>query len=105
MRDTEFECMKHGWRSTYQVCPFCMIIVLEEDRRNLKKKVQELEDEKNILPLGEQQLPVLIGRMKNSLNVTVQCDGRFIEIPAEWVRDVALGIVMVASEDVVEQNC
>jgi hypothetical protein len=82
-----------------------MVIVLEEDKRNLKKKVQELENEKNNLPLGEQKLPVLIGRMKNSLNVTVQCDGRFVEIPAEWVRDTTLAMVMVANEDFVEQNC
>jgi chromosome segregation ATPase len=36
MRDTEFECMVHGWRSDKQVCPFCMIMVLEEDIKKYK---------------------------------------------------------------------
>lgn len=43
MKDTEFECMEHGWRSTYQVCPFCMIMVLESDLKDLKDELAEAQ--------------------------------------------------------------
>ena len=59
---------------------------------------------KGDLPLGEQKLPVLVGRMKDTRNVTIQCDGRFVEIPADWVRDVALAMVVVASESDVRRD-
>lgn len=43
MKDTEFECIEHGWRSHYQVCPFCMILVLQDDITKLKGKLQAAE--------------------------------------------------------------
>jgi len=39
MRDTEFECMQHGWRSDTEVCRFCMALVIAEDK--LKEKTAE----------------------------------------------------------------
>lgn len=51
MRDTEFECMSHGWRSTYQVCPFCLNMIFESDIKKLKqendrlsKRLKEIEN-------------------------------------------------------------
>lgn len=50
MRDTEFECWTHGWRSDTQVCPFCMIMVLQSDVERfqtendaLRKRLREIE--------------------------------------------------------------
>lgn len=44
MKDTVYECMKHGWRSDYQVCPFCMILVLQEDIVELKERLAIKDD-------------------------------------------------------------
>ncbi len=51
MSDTVFECMIHGWRSTYQTCPFCMCDVLKSDverykleNNGLRKRLQEIDN-------------------------------------------------------------
>lgn len=46
MKDTKFECMAHGWRNDHQVCPFCMILVLETDKKKLQVQVSVLKQQK-----------------------------------------------------------
>lgn len=71
----------------------------EEVRAARLEGADLIEKLENTLPLGEQKMPVLVGRVKNNQNVIVQCDGRHVEIPAYLVRDTALAMVMVANED------
>jgi len=42
MRDTQNECMRHGRRSNTDVCPFCMVGILLEDKAKLKEQNAEL---------------------------------------------------------------
>jgi hypothetical protein len=44
------------------------------------------------LPLGEQKASILIGRMATG-NVIIQADGKFVEIPKQWLKETALGVI------------
>lgn len=44
MKDIEYDCITHGWTSHYQVCPFCMILTLQEDIDKLKEQNEQLDN-------------------------------------------------------------
>ena len=63
-RDTEFECMEHGWRSSSLVCPFCMAMIKEEDNKALTKEVENLTSE--LLAVENYQEELLVLRADNA---------------------------------------
>lgn len=50
------------------------------------------------LPFEDQKHPVLVGRMRDTKNIVIQCDGKYVEIPAENVRDVSVAL-LIAMQD------